>query len=489
MMGSVVVYYKGIKRKGSFVMTYDFNGMTVALIGAGVSNTPLAKYFTDKGATVTVRDKKTEAELGEDRCSELRDAGATLICGDGYLEDLTEELVVRSPGIRQDIPEFEAVRARGGRVITELGLFLESSPAKVYAVTGSDGKSTTTTVTSILLERALSGTGNAYLGGNIGEPLLHRMDGMTDADGVAAEISSFQLMDADFEAESAVITNITPNHLNWHTGMDEYIEAKKIVLRHAKRAVLNYGNSVTREIGMACECPVVWFSRDPIPDDVPEKDIRIFPENGVITVYRHGTTPEAVLPLDGILLPGMHNAENYMAAIGATLGAVSAEDIRDVAATFGGVRHRLELVRVTDDVAYYNSSIDSSPTRTAAALSALPDRELHLICGGYDKLIPFEPLADAVIGCGNVKTLVLTGATADKIDAAMKAHPKFTASGITLIRKPDFEDAVKAASLAAHESDSATPKAVLLSPACASFDAFANFEERGRRFSEIVREI
>lgn len=467
-------------------MRLDFQGMTVALIGAGVSNTPLAGYFTEKGAVVTVRDKKTETELGEERCAAIRAAGAELICGEGYLSDLTEELVIRSPGIRQDIPEFEAVRARGGRVTSELGLFLEMSPAKVYAVTGSDGKSTTTTVTSILLERGLSGKGNAYLGGNIGEPLLHRMDGMTASDGVAAEISSFQLMDADFEAEAAVITNITPNHLNWHKGMDEYIDAKRIALRHTKRAVLNYGNEITRNIGLELSCPVVWFSRDPIPEDASRRDIRIFPKDGVITVFRYGEAPEKILPLKDILLPGMHNAENYMAAIGATLGAVSAEAIREVAATFGGVKHRLELVRIMGDVAYYNSSIDSSPTRTAAALSALPERELHLICGGYDKLIPFGPLADAVIDCGNVKTLVLTGATAPKIEAAMREHSDFEKSGIRLILEPDFEAAVKAASVAAHASDSSTPKAVLLSPACASFDAFANFEERGKRFCEIA---
>ena len=178
-----------------------------------------------------------------------------------------------------------------------------------------------------------------------------------------------------------------------------------------------------------------------------------------------------------------------MAAIGATLGFVSAEDIRAVAAEFGGVKHRLELVRVMGEVSYYNSSIDSSPTRTAAALSALPDKDLYLICGGYDKLIPFGPLADAVIGCGNVKTLVLTGATADKIEAAMVEHPDFAGSGIELIRKADFAEAVLAASASAHRADGSRPKAVLLSPACASFDAFANFEERGRRFCDVVKGI
>lgn len=470
-------------------MSMSFNNKRIALIGAGVSNTPLAEYFTKKGASVTVRDKKTETELGEERAGAIRSTGAALICGEGYLEDLTEELILRSPGIRPDIPEFEAAKSRGGRVITELGLFLEMSPAKVFAVTGSDGKSTTTTVTSILLERGLAGKGNAYLGGNIGEPLLYRMDGMTKSDAVAAEISSFQLMDAEFESEASVITNITPNHLNWHTGMDEYIEAKMNVLHRAKRAVLNYGNEITRNIGLSFPRPVVWFSRYPIPDSVPDKDIRIFPENGVITVFCHGEAPRKVLPLDGILLPGMHNAENYMAAIGATLGYVSAEDICAVAAEFGGVRHRLELVRTIGDVSYYNSSIDSSPTRTAAALSALPDRDMYLICGGYDKKIPFEPLAKAVIGCGNVRTLVITGATADKIEEAMTAHPDFAKSGIELVRESDFAEAVRRASAAAHSDMGDRPKAVLLSPACASFDAFANFEERGRAFCDIVEKL
>ncbi len=469
-------------------MTQNFSGMTIALIGAGVSNTPLAEFFTKKGAIVTVRDKKSEAELGEERCQTIKNTGATLICGEKYLSDLTEELVIRSPGIRQDIPEFEAVKARKGRVITELGLFLEMSPAKVFAVTGSDGKSTTTTITSILLERGVCNKGKAYLGGNIGEPLLHRIDGMTENDRVAAEISSFQLMDADFDAESAVITNISPNHLNWHTGMDEYIEAKKIALRHTKRAILNYGCEITREIGLSLECPVVWFSRDPI-GDVPEKDMRIFPEDGVITLFRSGNAPEKILPLEDILLPGMHNAENYMAAIGATLGYVSYDDIRDVAATFGGVRHRLELVRTIDNVYFYNSSIDSSPTRTAAALSALPDRDLYLICGGYDKNIPFGPLADAVIGCGNVKTLVLTGATADKIKDAVCSHPDFASSGIELLYDPDFKSAVLLASSSAMKAEGSNARAVLLSPACASFDAFANFEERGHRFCEIIKSI
>lgn len=466
-----------------------FCGKSVALIGAGISNTPLAEFFRGLGASVSVRDMKSREEIGEERCEAFERAGAKLVLGEGYLDLLTEDVIIRSPGIRPDIPELEAARARGGVVTTEIGLFLSESPAKIYAVTGSDGKSTTTTVTSMLLERALAKSGGrAFLGGNIGEPLLHRIGEMTASDAAAVETSSFQLMDADFESEATVITNISPNHLNWHTGMDEYISAKERALRHCRRAVLNYGCEITRKLGMKCAVPVVWFSRNPIPD-FPGKDMALYPEDGVIMLHRYGCAPEPIIPLSDILLPGLHNAENYMAAIGATLGVVSVDDICDIARTFGGVKHRLELVRERGGVMYYNSSIDSSPTRTAAALSALPGRDIFLICGGYDKKIPFAPLAEAVADSDAVRALILTGATADKIEAAMHGNEKFEASGIEILREPDFRQAVLLASdRASAYPDSGRQRVVLLSPACASFDAFKNFEERGKRFREIVRD-
>lgn len=466
-----------------------FNGKTVALIGAGVSNTPLAEFFSSLGASVSVRDMKTRDMIGEEQCARFEAVGARLILGDEYLSDLTEELIIRSPGIRPDIPEFDGARASGSEITTEIGLFLRESPAKIYAVTGSDGKSTTTTVTSMFLARATAKRGGrAYLGGNIGEPLLHKIGGMSPSDAAAVETSSFQLMDADFECEATVITNVSPNHLNWHTGMDEYIAAKARALRHCRRAVLNFGCDITRQLGMECAMPVVWFSRDAIDlENIPEKDVALYPDNGVITLFAHGKAPEAILALSDILLPGMHNAENYMAAIGATLGEVDKDDIVDIAKTFGGVQHRLELVR-DDGIAYYNSSIDSSPTRTAAALSALPGRDIFLICGGYDKKIPFAPLAEAIAASDAVRTLVLTGATADKIEAAMRESEAFAAREIELVRENDFANAVKlAARMAALYPDSGRKKVVLLSPACASFDAFKNFEERGERFRSIVK--
>ena len=464
----------------------EFAGKTVALIGAGVSNMPLVPFFISRGAAVTVRDSKSEDNMGE-KAERIKEYGARLIAGDGYLDGLSEDVIVRSPGIRPDIPEFEAAVAKGSTLTSEMELFLSHTRCKVWAVTGSDGKSTTTTVLSKLLE---GGAGRTYLGGNIGSPLCHLYPEMTEDDRAAVELSSFQLMTVDAPFEAAIVTNVTPNHLNWHTGMDEYIAAKERILRRAKRAVLNAGNEVTREMGKRCSCPVTWFSRDPIDGAIlRDGDSAIYPENGMIVKREKRGEPIPVLSLSDILLPGLHNAENYMAAIAAAGDCADAEKIKKVASTFPGVEHRLEFVREKDGVRFYNGSIDSSPTRTDAALSALcgsaPDRPVTVILGGYDKKIPFGPLADAVLGRDLVVRAVLNGATADAIDEALRAHPlyeKRIADGsFEVLREPSFGDAVLAAAREAKEGET-----VILSPACASFDQFENFEERGKRFKEIV---
>lgn len=466
----------------------NIGGMRVTLLGAGVSNTPLVRFLCERGANVTVRDKKTD--LGE-RAKDFTGAGAELILGDSYLDNIDEDVVFRSPGFRPDMPELCAAVARGAILTSEIKLFLECCPCPVYAVTGSDGKSTTTTVTSLILNKAFEGTGRrAFLGGNIGEPLLHRIDEIKEDDAVAVELSSFQLMDVDAPVEAAVITNVTPNHLNWHTGMDEYIEAKSHVLRRAKRAVLNYGNDVTRAFGESAPIPVTFFSRDPIPvDRLAAKDCAVFIEDGEIVRYSAADAAgrrertEIMKPGD-IVLPGLHNAENYMAAASAAWDAISPADVREVATTFGGVRHRLQLIREKDGVKYYNSSIDSSPTRTAAALDALGERTIVLICGGYDKKIPYEPLADAIYAHPGVRAVVTNGQTGPKIAELLRADARFGEGRLILAEEPLFDDAVRRAAALAKQGD-----CVLLSPASASFDQFENFEKRGERFAGIVASI
>ena len=476
----------------NFDFAKRFAGKTVVLLGAGVSNMPLARLLTEAGAHLVVRDRKELSELGETG-AQLQALGAELILGEQYLEEITGDYLFRSPGFRPDLPALLEAGARGCEITSEMELFLGNAPCPVVGVTGSDGKSTTTTLVSLILRELAPAGSNVFLGGNIGEPLLHRINDMTERDAVAAELSSFQLMTVDAALPVAVIKNVTPNHLNWHTGMEEYIEAKARILRGCGAAVLNFDDAICRKFPEDCRAPVVWFSRSPVPSEAIGTGA-VYPKDGMVTLH-DGMAETPLFPAASVLLPGAHNLENYCTAIAAVwaLSAVAhakndstcaiAKAARTVAETFGGVQHRMELVREKDGVRYFNSSIDSSPTRTAAAISAHTS-PIRIICGGYDKHIPFAPLAQALIRHGKVRTVVLTGATMEQIREALLAEPDFADSGIQLVCQPDFAAAVRAAADAACPGD-----VVLLSPACASFDAFANFEKRGERFREIVKSL
>ena len=458
-----------------------FAGKDVTLLGAGVSNMPLAEVCAKCAKSLTVRDMKSAEELGENG-RKLTEMGAEIVSGAGYLSGITGDYVFRSPGIRPDLPELD-----GNAVLTsEMELFLSWEPCPVYAVTGSDGKTTTTTLTSLMLKAGIeeTGRGNVFLGGNIGEPLLHRYPLITENDAVAVELSSFQLMTIDAPVAVAAITNLSPNHLNWHTGMDEYVWAKKRILTRCGRAVLNYDNDLTREIGLEMKTgttPVTWFSLSPIPDGVlRDCDSAVWLEDDVIYARFPGEGVREVMPRSEIKLPGIHNTANYMTAVAVTWGVPSVEQIRGIARTFGGVEHRLEFVRELDGVTYINGSIDSSPTRTAAALSALNNRPVVLIAGGSDKGIPYEPLADAVFA-STVHSIVLTGETAAKVKAAIEEHPLYGKRPLTVLENDDFDGAVNDARACAKPGDT-----VILSPAAASFDKFKNFDERGKTFKKIV---
>lgn len=441
----------------------------VAVIGIGVSNTPLIRMLLRAGVDVTACDKNGRAELGG-VAEELESLGAHLQLGADYMEGLDQDVIFRTPGLRPDVPALEAARAHGAEITSEMEVFFRVCPCKIIAVTGSDGKTTTTTIISELLKAAGY---NVYVGGNIGKPLLPDAAGMEPGDVAVLELSSFQLMTMTQSPDIAVVTNVTPNHLDVHKSMSEYIAAKENVFRYQSEnglAVFNLDNDITRAFAETAVGKTVCFSRrEELPNGVYVKEDAIW------------SGDRKVLPLEDILIPGVHNVENYMAAIAAVESMVSDEVIRKVAKTFGGVEHRIELVRTLNGVRYYNDSIASSPTRTIAGLRSFKEKVI-LIAGGYDKKIPFDELGVEITK--HVKVLVLTGATAPKIRAAVEAAPDYNGSNPEILEFGDFNRAVLAAHQAAQPGD-----VVILSPACASFDKFKNFMVRGETFKKIIYEL
>ncbi|HIR85179.1 MAG TPA: UDP-N-acetylmuramoyl-L-alanine--D-glutamate ligase [Candidatus Galloscillospira excrementavium] len=446
-------------------------GKRVAVIGIGVSNTPLIKMLLRSGIKVTACDKRSQEDLGG-VAEELESLGARLYLGEDYLKHLDHDVIFRTPGLRPDVPELEAAKARGSVVTSEMEVFFQVCPCRRIGVTGSDGKTTTTTIISELLRRAGY---HVYVGGNIGKPLLPDVSGMEPEDIAVLELSSFQLMTMDLSPEIAVVTNLAPNHLDVHKSMGEYIAAKENIFSHQGKdglAVFNADNEITQALSATAPGRVTLFSRR----EVLEQGVYV--KDGAIWCANEAGMRE-VLPLSGILLPGEHNVENYMAAIAAVDALVPDEVIRSFAGTFQGVEHRIELVRTVDGVRYYNDSIASSPSRTIAGLRSFPEQVI-LIAGGYDKHIPFDVLGPEIIK--HVKHLILTGDTAGKIRAAVEGTEGYEPGKPDITVIEDFKLAVLAARNLAREGD-----VVLLSPACASFDKFKNFMERGNAFKTIIR--
>ena len=445
----------------------SIQGKTVTFCGIGRSHMPLIRLFQEKGALVSARDKRSLEELG-DNGKALQEWGVQLILGENYLEDLREDIIFRTPGMKYHLPQLEAARKRGAAVTSEMEVFFQLCPCKIYAVTGSDGKTTTTSIIAELL-KAQGKT--VHLGGNIGKPLLPEIESIQPEDCAVVELSSFQLISMRESPDVAVVTNLSPNHLDVHKDMQEYIDAKKNILLHQgafSRTVLNAGNEITASFApqVRGDC---WMFRRGAP---VERGVWCDGE----TIYVHG---QALLPISQIRIPGWHNVENYMAAIAAVWGDVEPETIRRVAETFAGVEHRAEFVRELRGVKYYNDSIATSPTRVISGMLSLFPQKILLIAGGYDKHIPFEPLGPAV--CDKVKTLILLGDTAQKIQDAVQAAPQYQEGCPEILRVDNMEQAVAVAAAHAQPGD-----IVSLSPACAAFDLYPNFEVRGRHYKDIV---
>ena len=444
----------------------SLKGKKIAVFGLGVSNRPLVRLLLEFGCDVLGCDRTPREKLDAE-VLELEAAGCKLSVGDGYLDHLDADLVFRTPGMHPGNPALEDLRSKGAEVTSEMEVFFEVCPCTILAVTGSDGKTTTTTLISEMLKAAGK---TVWVGGNIGAPLLPRVREMNPEDYAVVELSSFQLMDMKRSPHIAVVPNLAPNHLDIHKDMDEYVEAKKTIFRYQGREdilVVNADNAITASFkGNGVTRTFSRQGRDAY--------VRVVGD----TITRGGVP---VLKKGDILIPGEHNVENYMAAIAAVDGLVDDETIRQVAKTFGGVEHRIELVRVKDGVRYYNDSIASSPSRTIAGLRSFPEKVI-LIAGGYDKHIPYDVLGPEI--CAHVKLLVLGGATGPKIRAEVEDCPDYRPGCPEIVDCGDFTAAVKAAAAAARSGD-----VVLMSPASAAFDQFKNFMARGKYFKDMVMEL
>lgn len=444
----------------------------IAVLGIGVSNTPLIRLLREHGVAVTACDKKERTALGK-TAEELEAMGADLKLGSDYLKDIDADVIFRTPGMRPDLPELLAAKEGGSRITSEMQVFFEVCPCPIIAVTGSDGKSTTTTVITEFL-RAAGRT--VHLGGNIGHPLLAEAGEMHADDMAVLELSSFQLLDMTHSPHIAVLTNLAPNHLDVHRSMEEYIAAKENIFRYQSAddiAVFNQDNAITLGLSEKANGRVRLFSRQQEVAD------GAFVRDGAIWL-RRGEEEREIVKTDEIRIPGQHNVENYLAAIAAVDGLVSDEVIRTVAREFAGVEHRIELVRTRRGVRWYNDSIATSPTRTIAGLRSF-SQKLILIAGGYDKHIPFDVLGPELIA--HVKLLILCGATANQIRACVTGCADYHGEP-EMIECATLDEAVKLAAERAQEGD-----VVTLSPACAAFDQFPNFMVRGRYFKDLVNAL
>ena len=452
-------------------------GKKVAFIGAGVSHKRCIEQFVELGAQVTLCDQKKSLEDFGAYADTLRRLHVRLSLGEHYTDGFAgQDIIMRTPGYEYYKPELQAALQAGTKVTSEVELFFELCPCEIVAVTGSDGKTTTTTLISKMFEAAGR---KVFLGGNIGAALLPQLADVTPEAVAVVELSSFQLISMRVSPKVAVVTNVTPNHLDHHKDMQEYIDAKRNILLWQVppcRAVLGFENEISRGMQKDCKGEQVWFTRLHDTDKgafLRESDDTLcYAENGVVT---------PILPRAEVKLRGLHNVENLLAAIAAVWGRVPVEAMRQVGSTFTGVEHRIEPVRTLDGVTYYNDSIASSPTRTIAGLRSF-NQKIILIAGGYDKKIPYEPLAPEILA--HVKTLVLMGATGPRIEAAVRGCAGFDESALTILHADSMQHAVELARGAAQPGD-----VVSLSPASASFDLYPNFEVRGRDYKNIVNNL
>lgn len=447
----------------------------VAVIGLGVSNLPLLEYLYNKKAQVTVFDERTLEEIPEETINKINTYEFDTFFGKNCLENLNGfNVIFRSPSCLPTRPELQKEADRGAIVTTEVEMLMEMCPCKIIGVTGSDGKTTTTSLINAILQHAGYRT---FLGGNIGTPLFTKLPEMEPNDIVVLELSSFQLMNMNISPDIAVITNITPNHLNIHKDYQEYIDAKKCIFKNQKEngiLILNYDNDITRECSKEANGKVIFFSSK------TKLDNGFIVDDDIIKECNDGIRKH-ILNTDEVILRGNHNFQNIATALAATKTLVDTDVAVEAIKKFRPVEHRIEFVREIDGVKWYNDSASSSPTRTISGLNAFKEN-IILIAGGYDKNLEYEPLAKPVVD--KVSTLILIGQTAEKIYDVVKKESEKENKKININMCDTLEQTIEIAKKSAKKGD-----VVLFSPASASFDMFKNFADRGNKFKDLVNKI
>lgn len=455
----------------------EIKNKRIAVIGLGVSNIPLLDYFYAHNAYVTAFDSKPKDKIEKCVIEKLEDYNMVYYLGEKSLEHLVGfDYIFRSPSCRPDTPEILKEVENGAILTSEIEKVLELTPSTVIGVTGSDGKTTTTT---LIYEILKANNYKCFLGGNIGTPLFTKISEMKPEDIVVLELSSFQLMNMTISPQIAVITNISPNHLNIHKDYKEYIESKMNIFLHQNEKgilITNADNEITKEFYKKSKGKVRYFSSK----QKLENGVIFDRTDNIIKLCEDGTRKH-LIKQKNMKLRGIHNCENACAAICATLEFAKEDITKKTIEKFPGVEHRLEYIKTINNVQWYNDSIGSSPTRTIAGLNSF-DEKIVLIAGGYDKHLDYTPIAEPIIK--NVSKLILVGQTANKIEKAVKNEGKAKGITIPIYKCETLEETVKIAKEVAKEGE-----VVLFSPASASFDMFKNFEERGNKFKELVNNL
>jgi len=428
-----------------------------------------------QGAKVTVFHHKDIDDIDKNIMDKITNYSMDFSFGKDCFSKLKGfDIIFRSPSCMPNRPEIMQEVENGAILTSEIEMLMKMFPGKIIGVTGSDGKTTTT---SLIYEIVKKAGHNCYLGGNIGIPLFTKLNEMLPEDILVLELSSFQLIDMDVSPDIAVITNITPNHLDIHSSYEEYIFAKRKIFENQNEngiVVLNYDNEITRKLAPFANGKVKFFSSQ------TKLDNGIILDESIIKKCEDRVRKH-ILNTTEVHLRGNHNFENICTAIAATESFVNMDVIVEAVTEFKGVEHRLEFIREINNVKWYNDSIGSSPTRTIAGLNSF-DEEIVLIAGGYDKNLDYTPLAKPIVD--KVKTLILIGQTSEKIYTAVKEELEIQNKFMDIHFCEDLRQTVILAN-----RYSKPGQVILFSPASASFDMFKNFMERGEKFKEIVNNI